>query len=344
MSSSQTDDAQTRTDRAETIPFLVCPETKTPLSIAGDQLTSAAGTEYAIDNGIPRLFVHEHDDGEKETVTEEVREFYEESPFPNYNGFDNIGAFIKRASESWFARSLSDEIAPNSNVLEVGCGTGQLSNYLAATTMCRVWGADMTLPSLRLAHTFAQENQLSGVQFVQMNLFRPCVREASVDYLITNGVLHHTRDTGLAYHSIAPLVKPGGYILVGLYNSLGRLRTKMRGTLIRAFGKQAHLLDPHLRKDMSPDKRRAWIRDQYFHPCERSHRIEDVLRWFDESGVDFVSSIPPIARELNADSRLFEPSSPGTSFDRFAAELGMLFRTFGGEGGLFIVIGRRRHT
>ena len=60
-------------------------------------------------------------------------------------------------------------------VLEVGCGTGQMSNYLAATTPSHVYASDLTPASLRLGVNFARENGIEGITFMQMNLFRPCI-------------------------------------------------------------------------------------------------------------------------------------------------------------------------
>ncbi|MCH7774630.1 MAG: methyltransferase domain-containing protein [Bacteroidetes bacterium] len=125
-----------------------------------------------------------------------------------------------------------------------------------------------------------------------MNLFHPAIAKQSMDVVISNGVLHHTVDTRAAFHSIARLVKPGGHIIVGLYNKIGRLRTDLRRQLYKLFGESVLFLDPHLRKDHSPEKRRAWIQDQYCHPEEHKHTISEVLAWFDETGIQFVSSIP----------------------------------------------------
>ncbi len=323
---------------------IVCPVDKVELRLADGEIISSSGLRYQLEDGIPRLFVNEDASAEVRAtaVTSGVQDFYTDAPFPNYNHFDNIGVFVKRAREGVYARLLSEQIPMNSRVLEVGCGTGQLSNFLAATTMARIYAADMTPASLALGQKFATDNGLSGIKFMQMNLFRPCIRPGSMDIVISNGVLHHTYDTFKAFRSIATLVKPGGYIIVGLYNKIGRLRTDLRRQLLKLFGERVLFLDPHLRKDHSPEKRRAWINDQYLHPCERKHSMSELLQWFDDSGFDFISSIPKILGNFRADERLFERQNPGTPTDRTMAEIGMLFSHYGGEGGLYIMIGKRR--
>src|SRR5262245_18072668 len=112
----------------------------------------------------------------------------------------------------------------------------------------------MTKASLRLGHKVARANKIEGIEFLQMNLFHPCIRPSSMDVVISNVVLHHTYNTRTAFLSIARLVKAGGYIIVGLYNRIGRLRTDFRRSMLKVFGETVLLFDPHLRKDLSPDK------------------------------------------------------------------------------------------
>src|SRR5262249_46604490 len=120
------------------------------------------------------------------------------------------------------------------------------------------------------------------------------------------------------------------------------LRTDFRRVLAKTFGERALVLDPVLRRELSREKRRAWMRDQYFHPQERKHSISEVLGWYAEDGFSFISSIPKIMGSFADDDPIFRPKNPGGAFDRRLAELAMLFSRAGGEGGVFICIGRRK--
>jgi ubiquinone/menaquinone biosynthesis C-methylase UbiE len=73
----------------------------------------------------------------------------------NYNEFDSLESFLQRAIKGLFAHLLSKQIPIGARVLEVGCGTGQLSNYLAATCMAHVYASDISVASLRLGQAFA---------------------------------------------------------------------------------------------------------------------------------------------------------------------------------------------
>ncbi len=323
---------------------IVCPITGANLILEENELTTpSGGHRYEISDGILQLFVNpeQSSTATSSDITKKVQGFYTDAPFPNYNDFDDKNVFVARANKGVFARLLREQIPMNSKVLEVGCGTGQLSNYLAATTMTHVYATDLTLASLKLGKDFAAKNDIKGIKFIQMNLFHPCIKKQSMGIVISNGVLHHTADTHDAFLSIARLVKPGGYIIVGLYNKIGRLRTDLRRQLYKLFGEHILFLDPHLRINLSPEKRRAWILDQYCHPQENKHTMSETLEWFTEAAFNFVSSIPKIIGTFSADERIFECKSPGSNLDRVATEVEMLLSHHGSEGGLFIMIGQK---
>ena len=323
--------------------LLRCPVTGEELAWSDSSLVSRKSSRrYAITDGIPQLFAFEQqpigDD-----VTEIVKTFYEKTPFPNYDDFDSRESLASKAEKSVFAAMLKEQLPQDALVLDAGCGTGQLTNYLGMSWKSQVIGGDICLNSLRLAKVFRDRFSIRNAAFVQMNLFRlPFCRDA-FDVIITNGVLHHTGDPRRAFVELLRRLKPGGVILVGLYNSYGRLPTLWRRQIFEWFGSRAYFLDPRLlKKGMAAGRWNAWFADQYEHPQESRHSQDEVLRWFDENKVDFLSGIPsPDGRDLHADDNLFVPHSRGTTLDRFAVQMGLLLQG-GKDGGLFIMAGRKR--
>ena len=245
-----------------------------------------------MEEGIPRLFVLTNPAEQNGAdVTEVVKAFYEKTPFPNYDDVDNQRALLEKARAGTFARLLSEQIPYRARVLEVGCGTGQLTNFLSIANRS-VLGVDVCLNSLRLANGFKADQGLERATFAQMNLFRPALKRAFFDVVISNGVLHHTSDCRLAFRTIGQLVKPGGYLVVGLYSAYSRKLHAARRVLVRLTGVTSPWLDPHFGKIGADGKREAWFQDQYHHPHETSHTIGEVLGWMSEDGFDFVNSIP----------------------------------------------------
>jgi len=255
---------------------------------------------------------------------------------------ESIGDLIEKSHQGIFARLLDEQIPYHIRVLEVGCGTGQLCNFLGISQRV-VFGTDMCLNSLRLAEDFRSRHGLNRVGFYQMNLFRPVFKTESFHLVICHGVLHHTGAPFEGFKSIGNLVKKGGYIIVGLYNKYGRISTDIRRVLFRIFGLKLKFLDPYLMQDhIGEHIKKTWFRDQYMHPNESKHTFGEVLRWFGQSGFRFVNSIPHALpfESFKDNERLFQEHCPGKWFDHFLVQTRLLFTGYK-NGGFFLIIGRK---
>src|SRR5215207_1801501 len=103
---------------------------------------------YPITTGIPVLFAPRTAPGGAENdVTDVVKNFYEVTPFPNYDGLDTRDSLRQKARASVAAQLLNDQISNTATILEVGCGTGQMTNYLGMTWGRTVIGSDICLNS-----------------------------------------------------------------------------------------------------------------------------------------------------------------------------------------------------
>ena len=323
---------------------LSCPACHGPMTVSAQAYVCGSCRRiFAVDGGIPLLF-HSHEwESRRKDVTEEIKAFYEETPFPNYDDTDTIWNLREKAEKGVFARLLDEQVADGAWVLEAGCGTGQLSNFLGIRPTRTVVGTDICLNSLRLALGFKEKNGLDNVRFLQMNLFEPVFTPDTFDLVICNGVLHHTGDPFGGFRSIACLVKPGGHAIIGLYNIWGRLTTDLRRFVFRLTGDRLKSLDPRLRKPSLGDVRKmTWFKDQYKNPHESKHTIGEVQKWFRKTGFDFVNAIPHAVAfdKFSATEELFEARPAGSRIDHFLVQAELLAKG-GPEGGFIILIGRR---
>ncbi len=303
---------------------------------------SACRHRFPVTDGIPQLFWPNEWDAAKDDVTERIKSFYEANPFPNYDEFDSAGTLLDKARRGLFAKLLDDQIPFGARVIECGCGTGQLTNFLSIANRT-VIGTDLCMNSLRMATAFKRQNDIDRAHFYQMNLFRPCFRPESFDLVISNGVLHHTSDPFLGFQSIGRLVKPGGYILIGLYHRYGRLATDFRRHVFNLSHDRFLFLDRYASDAaVSRDKRRSWFMDQYKNPHESKHTVGEVVGWLARTGFEFVNSVPktrPFA-PLTESEKLFRPDRLGSTAERLLVNLGMIV-TGHREGGFFVVMARK---
>ncbi len=328
-------------DLQEHLEIFCCPKCAGDLDLEPRHLRCRrCGQAYGESDEIPELYWPNEWHGSAADVTEVVKAFYEATPFPDYDDFDSVASLHRKARQGRFASRLDEQVPPGARVLECGCGTGQLSNFLSLGGRT-VFATDICMSSLRLGQEFARRHHLDRVRFLQMNLFRPVFKAGSFHLVISNGVLHHTSDPALGFRTLAELVKPGGYLLVGLYHRYGRYITDARRALFKMSGGRLRFLDPNLRKrDSSDAKKRAWFADQYQHPHESKHTFGEVQRWLEDSGLRFVNCLPRPRPFQPVSEKLFEARAPGNAIEHFLVEAGMILKG-SREGGFFIVIGKK---
>ena len=280
----------------------------------------------------------------KDEVTQKVGKFYEEDPFPNYRIDDNKQTILQIGEKNTLLKEFKKFVGFNKSLIEIGSGTCQLSNYLAIATNNKVYAFDSSNNSLKLGKEFADKNSINNIKFVRGDIFDKNFKDESFDFIWCNGVLHHTKNPYEAFKSIIPCLKKNGYILLGLYNKIGRFRTKFRKYVYKFFGKKIVIkLDPVLRNipNDSQDKIDAWIKDQYTHPVEYTHTFDEILSWFKMNNIEFIDSVPQCSLFQDIGESFFEKHSKTTFIERIMQQILMIFTRFGSEGGVFIFIGKK---
>jgi SAM-dependent methyltransferase len=311
--------------------LLACPVCGGGLTPAFD--CTGCGAHYSAHEGIPDFRL------DLDTVSDSVRRFYEVAPFPGYPPHDSLTALRSRALRSAFITQLDREIPLDARIVEIGCGTGQTSLFLARGQRV-VIGVDMADASLRCAAAARRRFGVDQAIFIASDLHRPALRPGAFDIVLCSGVLHHTAVPRAAFRSVARLLGPGGILVLGLYNSIARLPLRLRRLIARASGFRVIPFDPVLReRRYEPERRAAWIRDQYQHPKEHRHTLHEVQQWLVENGLEYLRAYPSAVLG-DDESRLFTPAADNWRAEGWLAQIGWMAK-LGHEGGLFIVIGRR---
>jgi len=204
---------------------------------------------YPIIDGVPRLlwgqhrgdysdFVLKHHLGNERylqsvdlypaTTKNQVRKSFTTiwDKFPNFGINDaKKGAFY----DGWMAQKLGlnsagelySFLSAKENILEVGIGSGQKLKMMAEHTKGRVVGIDLTSS---VEHAFRNTQGMRNVAVVQADLFALPFRKDYFDFIISDGVLHHTPDTRRAFLSIVPFLSKGGEVAIRVYSKSGPIR------------------------------------------------------------------------------------------------------------------------
>jgi len=232
-------------------------------------------------------------------VGSKVQDFYNKTPFPDYELSRFNSKEDLRLSAYEFAKILDRSIPANASIIDVGTGTGQLSGFLSLRRKC-VWGIDFSDSSLKKARALKQKLNLNTWHLKKVDILdSKQIEDISLkfDYVLCLGVLHHTGDAYKGFKNILKLIKPGGYIVIGLYNRFGRIPLKIRIMMAKTIFKNNNsikdwFISMQIGEIEDKERARGWWNDQYKHPHETSHTIGEVLRWFKKNNILYYQTVP----------------------------------------------------
>jgi len=177
--------------------------------------------ERALRASIPRLTPIEDD------VSQQVRQQYEENPYPRWvhcsGGVEpiSIDRYLRDMSPTAAFTPLAKTEALD--VLVAGCGTGWHTTAIAQRYQdTRVLAVDLSLSSLCYAKRKTPAPLCERISYAQGDILKLGTIGRSFDVVDAGGVLHHMSDPQAGWRILLDLLRPGGFMHIGLYSELGR--------------------------------------------------------------------------------------------------------------------------
>jgi SAM-dependent methyltransferase len=160
-------------------------------------------------------------------VSASVRCQYEENPYPRWVKTAVMAEpttaceyLRKTFPQAWLGCFEKDE---PTEILIAGCGTGQQSIETAMRLRnVRVLAVDLSFPSLCYAVRKTKEAGLANICYAQADILSMDSSDFTFDLIEAMGVLHHLRDPFAGWLSLLSLLRPGGFMRVGLYSEVAR--------------------------------------------------------------------------------------------------------------------------
>ncbi len=162
-----------------------------------------------------------------DAVSQAVRAQYEANPYPRWVKADiepqprSIEA-VMRGSPFHF--DLGDyQSVERPEILVAGCGTGQHA-LIPATKFANahVLAIDLSLASLSYGARKTRELGIDNIEFGQADISQLGALDRSFDLIECSGVLHHMGDPMEGWRVLVDLLKPGGFMKIGLYSETAR--------------------------------------------------------------------------------------------------------------------------
>jgi SAM-dependent methyltransferase len=183
-------------------------------------------------------------------------------------------------------------------LLDAGCGNGMLTEYFASEGMIS-FGIDFS------NSVFAAEakRKSENVCFLRGDLQQPPFADNFFDYIVSNGVIHHTRNTEQTFNKLAATVKKGGRFFIWLYERKGSIMWRMKRRIFDFFRSIVSRLPPSVQKiivrfftqiifsaykmagkKLDYETLHVDMFDSITPRWRHYHTPEEVSRWYFESG------------------------------------------------------------
>jgi 2-polyprenyl-3-methyl-5-hydroxy-6-metoxy-1,4-benzoquinol methylase len=163
----------------------------------------------------------------KGAVSAAVQAQYEENPYPRWVRTNFVGSPHREVGA----------ISQKPRILIAGCGTGQHAIVTARRFAgASVLAVDLSLASLGYAMRKTRELGVDNIEYRQADILSLGALDDRFDLIECSGVLHHLEDSFEGWRILAALLKPGGFMRVGLYSEAGRRSVVRARELIAAQG------------------------------------------------------------------------------------------------------------
>jgi SAM-dependent methyltransferase/tetratricopeptide (TPR) repeat protein len=240
-----------------------------------------------------------------------VRDQYEHNPYPRWAKLplpaepDTVEGSLRTLFPALPAGSAARD---GCDVLIAGCGTGHCAIEAARRYRgARVLAVDLSLTSLGYAMRKTRELAITNIDYAQADILKLGALGQTFDVIEAGGVLHHLDDPFAGWRVLVDLLRPGGFMYLGLYSALGRKHIVNVRSLIAERGYRSSPEDIRRFREQlvaegeRPDIGRLWqspdfynmsgCRDLCFHVQEHRLTIPQIKAFLDDNGLTFIGFV-----------------------------------------------------
>jgi tetratricopeptide (TPR) repeat protein/SAM-dependent methyltransferase len=254
-------------------------------------------------------------------VSLKVKQQYEDHPFPRWVKPAPAGEpkTMPQYFGDWFRPRPELGRHDRIDILVAGCGTGQnLVETARDFKGALVLAVDLSLASLCYAKRQALALGLTNIAFGEADILKLGGIGRTFDIVDASGVLHHMADPWAGWRVLLSLLRPGGFMRLGLYSKLGRQDVNATRAFIAERGYAPTAQDiRRSRQDIwrlaggDPARRVAEhldfftvseCRDMLFHVQEHQMTLDEIANFVRGNDIAFLGFVsdPVVIRKFRA--------------------------------------------
>ena len=262
-----------------------------------------------LDERLARKFIP-HITAIADDVSLKVKQQYEDHPAPRWVKPAPAGEpkTMPQYFGGWFRPRPDLGRHDRIDILVAGCGTGQnLVETARDFKGALVLAVDLSLASLCYAKRQALALGLTNIAFGEADILKLGAIGRTFDIVDASGVLHHMADPWAGWQVLLSLLRPGGFMRLGLYSKLGRQDVNAARAFIARRGYAATAQDiRRSRQDIlqlpEGEPARAVARhldfftvsecrDMLFHVQEHQLTLSEIANFVAENEIEFLGFV-----------------------------------------------------
>ena len=240
-------------------------------------------------------------------VSKKVRLQYEKNPYPRWR-------YTYKILPDNFISWLNQEIKPNNielinksnkfDILVAGCGTGSHILSTSRYKNSRIVGVDLSLASLGYAKRKVGELGIKNIEFLHADILQLNKLNKKFDIIESAGTLHHMSDPIEGFKVLYDLLKPNGFLRIGLYSEIARMhiveareiikKRKIIGSNENIKKFRQEIINEKLGKNLqkvfntSDFYSLSMVRDLFFHVQELRFTIPQISKIIKDFNLEFL--------------------------------------------------------
>ena len=283
------------------IDYLACPYSKKKLVLEinnGSSYLTSGSKKYLIQNNIPLLISKlNYADVSDEKFIKSIEKFWnsgwdkrskedDHSPLYKLNEKEMLNR-LKRKYDiqqsrgegigNYFSNEIKLDMLQDKTSVIIGPGCGEEAMQLRFICKAKVIGIDISLKSASLTNSLLNKfGHKSGIGIQGDSRFLP-IQSNSVDFVFSNGVLHHSPNIQKSVEEIYRILKPGGKFCVCLYHkhSIVWMKFLLKALIKGKWTKKS--LDQYI----SSQTEVSWITDDQTNPYTQLFSYSKCSKLFD---------------------------------------------------------------
>lgn len=211
--------------------YLACPVCGTEFTIKNakktrDEINSGVLVcsnkhKFSISNGVPRFVIDKTKDfvRTEDAFSAKWRHHHENHHAKDWIEFQT-NWFLERY-EWKTLKKFNDFLNTKSAILDAGTGIGNSAKLLSANPNSQVFALDA---SQSIDFAYKKYGNLPNVHFLQADLRQLPFRKKFFDFVYSDQVLHHTKNTATSFKYLTKFLKDNGHISIYVYKKKAPIR------------------------------------------------------------------------------------------------------------------------